>query len=271
MDAKGIEGPKTVQQQAQSPTVAYPKGRLFMIEYIDTRCNKIEAEVEFTKRNPGVARDIAVANGLTNKGFWYQAGVITKDRSIVMGYAIFDNKGNLIRYVEVDFNKNVDLHHKFYFRLGINNGIVSAYATDLNNGAEASAHFQGVGEYFVGSKGNNENNYSTSIFREIHLPENASTTTISPQRITLISPQIDHARIVIKKSVLSSLSYGSRPVWMSASHTHLPNYFATGDVKLYNNVFEYSEPFVGQQPQSIYNLQITASKTMFLTRGIAAR
>jgi hypothetical protein len=237
---------------------------LHIVEYIGKDCKRREGTVEFTKQSGNIEGNVAVANGLTNKGTWYQAGVKDYGNQIVMVWDLFDSKGSVIKNGNVPFNMQVDRTHKFYFELSIGEGKVSMYAQDLNNKAESKAHFSAEGEYFIGSKKCNENGYSTSLFRELHIGEDFNTKELSPQKITLMYPKIETTTVMIVRT-----SKTEEPMWwLKTKGIKEQTRYTTGpiDIGLDPKQFIIFIPRHNKE-KAFDSIQVTVSKEGFVTQG----
>jgi hypothetical protein len=258
---------------------------LQLIEYINTDCKKIEAEVKFTKsikqegkKGGSGEMDAALANGLTPSGRWYQGGIVNDvDEGLMMNYTIFNNKGLGTTTGNVHFNKDVDISHEFRFGISIDDsGMINVYVKDLNNGAEATAHFQGVaGEYFVASSGSNEHGYFTGLMRERWNKKGSDISSIPSETITLVSPEIGNANFSMLKTNYRPFSHtelrGQERVLIADSRA-TPAGHSSISLKLNNSPETYFMPSAQESRTfgSFGKVEFTVSRTEFRTRGSLA-
>ncbi|MGD0728843.1 MAG: hypothetical protein ABR981_02090, partial [Candidatus Micrarchaeaceae archaeon] len=108
---------------------------LQMIEYINKKTDKVEFKTEAISIPGNFNTNCVVANGLTDKGWWYQFSLQVKGEKITAGYMIWDNKGN-VNYPakgseNIPFNGGVNLNDKFDLKLEIKDGFVTGTVIDI--------------------------------------------------------------------------------------------------------------------------------------------
>jgi hypothetical protein len=265
-----LKGHKLVEVEAED--------NLLLIEYINKDCKQVEAIREggarFTKPNGDKKvngeGEYAVANGLTNRGFWYQAAVEENgaDKTPVMVYTVFNNKGEFVTTGAINFNKEVDISHGFRFGVSIDtNGMISMYAVDLDNGATAEKRVPCGGEYFVGSNKANNYGFSTSLFREKWVDSKFRLGSLSPVKITLVSPQIETANFALVKTGYPTVNrveaHGQKHAVLVDSCV-VPVEHSSIFLKLGNTPKTY---FMPSAQESLVFVKFTVSRSMFLTQG----
>ena len=192
-------------------------------KYINKKTDKVEFKTEAISIPGNFNTNCVVANGLTDKGWWYQFSLQVKGEKITAGYMIWDNKGN-VNYPakgseNIPFNGGVNLNDKFDLKLEIKDGFVTGTVIDIFTNAKAAFRIKAIGNEFIGSKyslleGSSDiNGFSTSIFREMWVSKSFDTKMITPQIIEIVSPKSIKRNLEVQKNIYKSSYIFERDIY----------------------------------------------------------
>jgi hypothetical protein len=210
----------------------------------------IKVRVKSVKQ-PGAFDSAVLLNGVTENQVtgnceWYQGGIINLEGQTFFTYEVWDRKGVSIIpkgniTAIIPFNSTIKPKDELELSLKIGNGYVMIEVKDLDNGAHKEIKFGTLENVFKGGDTKvptalySTQFYSTSVFRELWVPENFDIGTLSTQKIKIVAPEDFSNSSLGAERTIYLRSYGSK---IKSSENHRTG-FSSMDLSdiFFRNVF----------------------------------
>lgn len=241
------------------PNQIHPEN-IKMAETLNRDTKKLEVIVSAIKQND-VFDVTYLANGRTDKGWWYQGGLGYSDGEFKLIYEVWNNKGRSVvpgsGSGSINFSKKVNEADRVVISEKIEGNLVRVSAKDLNTGATARIDLDAYGKVF---KGGEINGYPTGVFTEIWAPKNFDTSKIKSQKFHLVYPARGK----------NAITFMSIDTYRDESDMYSDVAIPTTKATVASTIGDISDYIWGSwRPSPVFGkMQITAKMNELITEGV---